>query len=78
MTRTSRGRAWARSAALLLVAACCGCGGGGGGGDEPPGQVFSYDALGRLTSVEYPDGSTVTYSYDAGGNLVGCTQVPGD
>lgn len=34
----------------------------------------TYDSLGRTTSVKYPDGETINYSYDAAGNLV---QVPG-
>lgn len=29
---------------------------------------YTYDALGRLASVTYADGSTVTYTYDAAGN----------
>ena len=29
---------------------------------------YTYDATGRLTRVEYDDGSTVTYSYDDAGN----------
>ena len=28
-----------------------------------------YDALGRTTSIKYPDGTTVPYTYDSGGNL---------
>ena len=34
-------------------------------------RIYSYDALGRLASAVYSDGSittTITYSYDAAGN----------
>lgn len=30
--------------------------------------VYAYDALGRLTSATYPNGVTITYTYDAAGN----------
>lgn len=30
--------------------------------------VYTYDALGRLTSATYPSGVTVVYTYDAAGN----------
>lgn len=30
--------------------------------------TYTYDALGRLTSVTYSNGATVTYTYDAAGN----------
>lgn len=30
--------------------------------------TYSYDALGRLTRVEYAGGSTIVYNYDAAGN----------
>jgi YD repeat-containing protein len=30
--------------------------------------AYKYDALGRVTEVDYPDGSIVTYTYDAAGN----------
>ena len=33
--------------------------------------VRSYDSLGRLTYVRYPDSSLLTYTYDRGGNLIG-------
>lgn len=29
----------------------------------------SYDAMGRTVTIKYPDNETVTYLYDAGGNL---------
>jgi YD repeat-containing protein len=29
---------------------------------------YAHDALGRVTSAYYPDGTCLTYSYDAGGN----------
>ena len=30
--------------------------------------TYKYDALGRVTEVDYPDGSIVKYTYDAAGN----------
>ncbi|MBI5027194.1 MAG: hypothetical protein HZC12_10815 [Nitrospirae bacterium] len=33
----------------------------------------TYDALGRTTTIKYPDGEAVNYSYDTGGNLTGVT-----
>lgn len=32
------------------------------------GPVYTYDSLGRLSTVRYDDGRRVTYSYDAAGN----------
>ena len=34
------------------------------------GNTYEYDALDRLTRVNYPDGRFVTYSYDRAGNIV--------
>lgn len=31
-------------------------------------ETYTYDALGRLCTVAYPNGSSVTYAYDAAGN----------
>jgi YD repeat-containing protein len=31
-------------------------------------EVFTYDSLGRLKSVSYPGGTSITYQYDAAGN----------
>jgi YD repeat-containing protein len=33
-------------------------------------DTYSYDKLGRLTSNNYANGDSITYSYDAAGNLV--------
>ena len=32
--------------------------------------LYSYDSLSRLTHVAYPDGTTITYTYDAAGNIL--------
>jgi RHS repeat-associated protein len=34
---------------------------------------FTYDSFGRMMSITYPDGETVTYAYDAGGLLESAT-----
>lgn len=36
---------------------------------------YSYDALGRLHHVTHPDGTTVSYFYDASGNITSKVQV---
>ena len=33
---------------------------------------YTYDANNRLTAITRPDGSTVSFTYDADGNRVGC------
>jgi len=39
---------------------------------SPPvaAETYTYDDTGRLTSVVYDDGSSITYSYDNNGNLL--------
>jgi YD repeat-containing protein len=34
----------------------------------PYGATYTYDQLGRLTQVSYPDGTTVVFDYDSMGN----------
>jgi YD repeat-containing protein len=36
--------------------------------------MYTYDALGRLSSVTYSNGKTITYTYDAAGNRTQVTQ----
>jgi len=33
-------------------------------------QTYTYDTAGRLTQVTYPDGTTISTTYDAAGNVV--------
>ncbi|MBS0297117.1 MAG: tandem-95 repeat protein [Proteobacteria bacterium] len=40
-----------------------------------PTTTYGYDALGRLTSVIYPDGQTINYAYDAAGNRTQLTPI---
>jgi YD repeat-containing protein len=37
---------------------------------------YVYDALGRLTQVTYPGGTTLTYSYDTRSNVTDITVLP--
>lgn len=39
--------------------------------------TYKYDALGRVTEVDYPDGSIVYYAYDAAGNRISTTRHAG-
>ena len=36
----------------------------------PASATYTYDGRGRLASVTYEDGKTITYTYDAAGNRV--------
>ncbi|WP_253692047.1 MULTISPECIES: RHS repeat domain-containing protein [unclassified Treponema] len=48
-----------------------------GAGSSPETVSFEYrsDYLGRMQSMKYPDGETITYSYDKGGQLRGVSGV---
>jgi len=37
-------------------------------------DIYEYDDAGRLTSLVYSDGSSVSYTYDAAGNITGYEQ----
>ena len=39
--------------------------------------TFTYDALGRLQTVTYPNSTTVTYTYDPAGNRTQVTNTGG-
>jgi len=39
--------------------------------------IYTYDALGRLQSVQYQNGTTVAYAYDPAGNRTQVTNTPG-
>jgi YD repeat-containing protein len=39
--------------------------------------IYNYDALGRLQSVQYQNGTTVAYTYDPAGNRTQVTNTPG-
>src|SRR4051794_31994421 len=54
-----------RAVACILLSLTLACAASAGNA----GTVgYSYDALGRLTGVTYPDGKQVTYGYDHAGN----------
>lgn len=38
---------------------------------------YKYDELGRVVEVDYPDGGSVTYQYDAAGNRTQVTRKAG-
>jgi YD repeat-containing protein len=39
--------------------------------------TYKYDALGRVIEVLYPDGSKITYTYDAAGNRTQVARTAG-
>jgi len=48
--------------------------------DDPASYVtqYAYDAQNRLTSVSYPGGGRIQYTYDNQGNMLTATAVPND
>lgn len=39
--------------------------------------AYTYDALGRLQTVKYQNGTSVSYTYDPAGNRIQVTNTPG-
>ena len=61
-----RSNSFARTATIALLAmivsmACAGTAAAGT-------TSYTYDALGRVVTAVYPNGTTVTYQYDSAGN----------
>ena len=40
-------------------------------------ETYEYDELNRLKKVNYDNGTVIEYSYDAAGNLLTSTTIPG-
>lgn len=49
-----------------------------GAGSAQAGEtLYTYDSLGRVTRVQYPDGGVVEYSYDSAGNRIQVSRTAG-
>lgn len=71
MNTSSAIERWARIG--LALVACLGL----VGPSFANGKVrYEYDRLDRLTRVEYPDGTTIEYTYDAAGNVTSVVTRP--
>ena len=40
--------------------------------------TYTYDPLGRMASITYPDGEKISYTYDPGGQVTGINAARGD
>lgn len=61
-----------RIAGVLSLAAACVCAWAAAGA-----ETYKYDARGRLIQVNFPDGSTIKYTYDGAGNRQTVGPAPG-
>ena len=68
---TSRAGLLAWTAFLVIAASA------GRGALAADQTTYTYDVLGRLQSVQYQSGTTVTYAYDAAGNRTQVTNTAG-
>ena len=67
---------WSKSGSAIALLAALSLGFVGVSPVHAGNTAYTYDALGRVVSVAYTDGSTVQYTYDAAGNRVAVQRTP--